>query len=268
MRLLTQDKDFFPREVSGKLLQARELGFDGFEIDGRLLLDRFEEVRQASAGTGMPIVTACGGYGGWIGDFNEERRQQGLRDIAAIMARLGALGGTGIVVPAAWGMFSLRLPPMSPPRSPEEDRRVLLDSLTLLEAEAVRQGVTVYLEPLNRYEDHMLNTLAAARSLIAAGGFAAVRLTADFYHMNIEEARIPESLTAQQTAVGHVHLADSHRFQPGTGHMDFTEGFRALKASGYTGAMAFECRVLGEDPLGAYRDSVVHIRHCLAEAGW
>ena len=41
-QLLTQDKDFFPTVLSDKFQAIREMGFDGFEIDGKLLLDRFD----------------------------------------------------------------------------------------------------------------------------------------------------------------------------------------------------------------------------------
>lgn len=51
----------------------------------------------------MPVVTACGGYDGWIGDFIEERRLNGIAQITRILEALSEVGGTGIIVPAAWG---------------------------------------------------------------------------------------------------------------------------------------------------------------------
>src|SRR4028119_1149477 len=90
--------------------------------------------------------------------------------------------------PAAWGMFSRRLPPFTPPRSPERDREVLLDALGRLGEVAAREGVLLLLEPLNRYEDHMVNTVAEAAELARATGLASVAVGADTYHMNIEEA--------------------------------------------------------------------------------
>lgn len=258
--LLTQDKDFFPASLTEKFRYVKAMGFDGFEIDGSLLLNRFAEVQEAVAASGLPVVSACGGYTGWIGDFNEERRQRAIADIGAILVKLSALNARGIVIPAAWGMFSLRLPPMIPPRSAAEDEAVLRDSLGRLNAVAAGAGVRVFLEPLNRYEDHMINTLAKAAYYIRQGSFSHVSIIADFYHMNIEEAQIDQSLLQHAPQIGHIHLADSHRYQPGSGHTDFGTGLQALHQTGYNGAMAFECRVLGEDGAKAYTASLHFIK--------
>ena len=47
---------------------------------------------------------------------------------------------------------------MTSPRSPDGDRKMVSDSLRVLEQVAARTGTVVYLEPLNRYQDHMINT--------------------------------------------------------------------------------------------------------------
>ncbi|HYE82371.1 MAG TPA: sugar phosphate isomerase/epimerase family protein [Clostridia bacterium] len=266
MKLATQDKPFFPEKMEDKLLYIRKLGFDAFEIDGALLLDRFNEVKAAVRSTGATVSSVCGGYRGWIGDFDENKRLQGVADISRILEYAALIGAKGIVVPAAWGMFSLRLPPMVPPRSFEEDRRALLDSLGRLEKVAESTGTQVLLEPLNRYEDHMINTVKTARDIISAGGFRNVKITADLFHMNIEENSIAQSILDNKELIGHIHLADSHRYQPGSGHMDFVSGFRALAAIGYEGYMAFECRVLGDNPAGEYGRSVEYIKECMTKA--
>ena len=64
-------------------------------------------------------------------------------------------------------MHSNRLPPFAAPRTPEEDRDILLEMLGALGSHAAARGVAVYLEPLNRYEDHMVNTLAQGAELAA-----------------------------------------------------------------------------------------------------
>ncbi len=266
MKLATQDKPFFPEKVEEKLLYIKELGFDAFEIDGALLVNRFDEVKAAIRSTGVAVSGVCGGYKGWIGDFDESKRRQSVSDISRILECASLIGAKGIVVPAAWGMFSLRLPPMVPPRSAEEDRVALLDSLGSLERVAESTGTLVYLEPLNRYEDHMINTLEMARDIINEGGFRKVKITADFFHMNIEEKSIAQSIFDNKKLIGHIHLADSHRYQPGSGHMDFVDGFKALNEIGYEGYMAFECRVLGENPAEEYRKSVKYIKECIVKA--
>ena len=129
MKIGTQNQAFFPENILEKFRYIKEMGFDGFEIDGKLLVNNIEEVKAAIKETGLPVTTACGGYDGWIGDFIEERRLNGLKQIERILEALAEVGGKGIVVPAAWGMFTFRLPPMTSPRSLDGDRKMVSDSL-------------------------------------------------------------------------------------------------------------------------------------------
>ena len=113
MKIGTQNQAFFPENILEKFRCIKEMGFDGFEIDGKLLVNHLDEVKAAIKETGLPVTTACGGYDGWIGDFIEERRLNGLQQIERILEALAEVGGQGIIVPAAWGMFTFRLPPMT-----------------------------------------------------------------------------------------------------------------------------------------------------------
>ena len=79
MLLGTQDKDFFPEDILEKLEFVKSMGFQSFEIDGKLLVENVDKVKEAVEKTGVPVLTACNGYRGWIGDFIEERRLNGWR---------------------------------------------------------------------------------------------------------------------------------------------------------------------------------------------
>lgn len=256
MRLGTQDKDFFPRNIEEKFRFVKNMGFECFEVDGKVLMDHAEEIKRAIEVTGLPVSSACGGYRGWIGDFIEERRLNGIEDLKQIIRLLGEVGGTGVVVPAAWGMFTFRLPPMVSPRSHEGDVKAILASLQELDPVAEENGVYLYLEPLNRYQDHMLNTLQDAQDIINAAEFKRVKITADFYHMAIEEDDISESLLKFKDSIGHVHIAENHRYQPGTGSIDWERHIRTLKDMDYQGDLVNEGRIRGEDPLAVYQKSV------------
>lgn len=266
MYLGTQDKDFFPKDINAKLDYVKNDGFDCYEIDGKLLVENTSEVKKAIADSGVKVLTACGGYRGWIGDFIEERRENAVADISLMLEKLAEIGGTGIVVPAAWGMFTYRLPPMVSPRSKEGDRKALIKSLSVLDKVASEYGQYIYLEPLNRYQDHMLNTTAEGVSIIKEGGFKNVKITADFYHMSIEEDNLSQSLIDNRDYIGHVHVAENHRYQPGTGTVDFTREFATLKSIGYDAAIVIECRVRGDNPAEEYRKSEEYLRSCWAKA--
>lgn len=256
MILGTQDKEFFPKDLTEKFKFVKEMGFDCFEIDGKLLVDNVEEVKKAVRESGLPVCTACNGYRGWIGDFIEERRLNGVEDLKQILRAVREVGGSGVVVPAAWGMFTFRLPPMTSPRSHEGDVKALLASLSELAETAEETGTYIYLEALNCYQDHMLNTQKDAADIIRMGGFKRVKLTCDFYHMSIEEDDISSTLRKYRELIGHIHIAENHRYQPGTGSIDWKRHMDTLKEIGYNGPVINEGRIRGEDQLAAYRKSV------------
>lgn len=260
MLLGTQDKEFFPEDIVEKFCFVKEMGFEAFEIDGKMLVDHLSQVQEGITKSGIPVVSACGGYRGWIGDFIEEKRKNGVADLKEIIRALQAVGGKGVVIPAAWGMFTFRLPPMVSPRSHEGDVEAILTSLEELIPVAEECGIYLYLEPLNRYQDHMLNTMKDGVNIIKACGSPVVKLTGDFYHMSIEEDDISESLRMYASYYGHIHIAENHRYQPGTGSIDFKRHMDTLREIGYTGAVVNEGRVRGKDPLKAYQESVVYMK--------
>jgi sugar phosphate isomerase/epimerase len=263
MLLGTQDKDFFPEDITEKFRFVKEMGFDCFEIDGKVLTENLAEVKKAVQVTGLSVCTACGGYRGWIGDFIEEKRLNGIEDLKKILRAVSEVGGTGVVVPAAWGMFTFRLPPMVSPRSRKGDTMAIIASLEELEKTAKETGTYLYLESLNRYQDHMLNLQEDSVNIILQGGFERVKLTSDFYHMAIEEDDISDTLRKYRDYVGHIHIAENHRYQPGTGSIDWKRHMMTLKEIGYDGPVVNEGRIRGEDPLAAYQESVYFMKQFL-----
>jgi sugar phosphate isomerase/epimerase len=231
---------------------AQRAGFDGIELrargDGQFAA-RLPELR-AAARAGVVMRTVCPETDHFIGDFDPQRRRDAVEQLRSQLSVIAELGGEGVLTPASWGMFSLRLPPFTPPRAPDEDRRVLLDALTELAAHAAREGVWLALEALNRYEDYMVNRLDQAAELAAEAerrsGFNSVRLCADLFHMNIEEDDLGAAIRAAGRLIAHVHVDDSNRMQPGTGHLDFRDVFDALHDIGYDGWLTLECRLRGD----------------------
>ena len=106
----------------------------------------------------------------------------------------------------------------------------------------------------------MLNLIQDAVRIIELGNFEMVKVTGDFYHMSIEEDDISESLIQYQKYIGHIHIAENHRYQPGTGSIDFKRHMQTLKDIRYEGAVVNEGRVRGEDPLQAYQKSVDYMK--------
>ncbi len=257
MRLLVQENLVPGADLAARVAGARAAGFDGLELRDADPA-RLPELRA----TGARFATVCPESDGFLGDFDAAGRRRAVERLRRQLDGIAALGGLGVVTPAAWGMFSRRLPPFTPPRAPEEDREVLLEGLAALGAHAGAAGVLVLLEPLNRYEDHMVNTLAQAAELVAAAGSPAVRVLADTYHMNIEEDDPRAALHDARGVLGAVHLSDSNRHQPGTGHVDFGALLATLHEDGFDGVLSVECRLRGE-PAPALAACGAHLRGLL-----
>ena len=251
--ILAIQENLVPGEtVADRLAFALDAGFDGLEL-------------RDAARPGLEAVrgrapTACPELDGWLGDFDATARRRALDGLRRQLDGIAALGGLGVITPAAWGMFTRRLPPFDePPRTPEQDREVLLEGLAELGAHAGAAGVALLLEPLNRYEDHMVNTVAAAAELAEASGSPAVRVAADTYHMNVEEDDPCAALRSAAGRLGAVHLSDSNRHQPGTGHVPFAAILATLREIGFAGALSVECRLRGE-PAQAVRECGAYLR--------
>ncbi len=231
---------------------AQAAGYAGIELraQGDLrFAARLPELKRALA-DGVVMPTVCVEMLHFFGAFDAEQRRDAVVQLKSQLSVIAEIGGVGAQTPASYGMFSRRLPPFAPPRDAAGDRAVLLDGLAELGEHARREGVTLFLEPLNRYEDHMVNRLEQATDLIRATGLDSVRIGIDSYHMNIEEADPAAAILDNAPWIGHAQVSDSNRCQPGAGHLDWPAWLGALHAAGYSGWLAAECRLTG-DPAAA-----------------
>lgn len=223
---------------------ASRAGYDAIELRGKggfAFRERLPELRAAAA-AGVPMPTVCVEMPHFIGAFDAGLRRDAIEQLKSQLSVIAEIGGRGAMTPASWGMFSRRLPPFEPPRSAADDRAVLVEALVELGSHAVREGVEIYLEPLNRYEDHMVNRLDEAADLVR--DIPGAKVVADTFHMNIEEDSPSSSLRAVLPYLGHVQVSDSNRFQPGAGHLDWGRVLSVLRS--FDGYLAVECRLRGE----------------------
>jgi sugar phosphate isomerase/epimerase len=116
----------------------------------------------------------------------------------------------------------------------------LREALEDLGEHAKPYGVPLLFEPLNRYETNMVNTVEAGVGLLRSLSTKNVRLLADLFHMNIEEADIASAVRAGKGSIGHVHFVDSNRRPAGLGHIDYAPVVAALKEIGYDGFASAE----------------------------
>ena len=244
MKLAVQDNMVPGRNLLEKLQKMEDYGFEGVEVWGRDMPRKFEELKSALSSSRISFSTVCGFTGDLLGP-DKKTRLAAINTLKEMLSMCGELGGVGVITVPTFG--PPKVPDLYPwlPDVEKIEKRILVEELKILGRHAEDVGANIILEPLNRYETHFMRRLEHAVEICVEVGMDHVKMMADFFHMNIEEANIPSSLEAAADFLVHVHLADSNRVLPGYGHMDFKEPFEALKRIGYKNFMALECRIPG-----------------------
>lgn len=101
-------------------------------------------------------------------------------------------------------------------------------------------AVKIAIEPLNRYETNLINTVSEGLRLIDKLNRKNIGLLLDTFHMNIEEPSILESIGLSKEHLFHFHVADSNRWYPGAGHIDFAQILKRLSKISYQGFISAE----------------------------
>ena len=127
-----------------------------------------------------------------------------------------------------------------PGQTLEQAKALFSEALADLAAHAEKRGVTLVIEPVNRYEINYINTLDEGSALLDELNCGSLGLMPDVFHMNIEDDQIGESLIRNARHIRYIHLADSNRHAPGDGHLDFKEVFGALQTIDYDGWITAE----------------------------
>jgi D-psicose/D-tagatose/L-ribulose 3-epimerase len=103
-----------------------------------------------------------------------------------------------------------------------------------------RHGVTVAIEPLNRFETYFLNTAADAVALCDQIDHPNVGILFDTFHANIEEKNMGQAYRVVAPHLKHVHTCENDRGIPGSGHVEWNEVFQALRDIRYDGWLTIE----------------------------
>jgi sugar phosphate isomerase/epimerase len=241
---------------------ARRLGCEGVELHLRHASDvDTNDVLDLAARHSLQVPTLGTGLAAGIDGLAFSSPDASVRRRAVERVKghveLAARLGSAVII----GSLSGRVGP--DPARRGELRNAALGCLGECCRAATSAGVTMLLEPLNRYECDYLNTVRDVLCVIEELGAPNLKVLADTFHMNIEEADISESLRLAGPLLGHVHLADSNRRAPGHGHLDIPPVLRTLEAIGYQGYLSFEVFPI-PDAETAAADAVRTVREALA----
>jgi D-psicose/D-tagatose/L-ribulose 3-epimerase len=196
------------------------------------------KVKAAAAKAGLAIGSICAAMGPGR-DFRgtDEEQLTAMTYCAALIDQAAAMGCPSLIGP----VYSVvgKADAVEPAQQKIE-WALVVKNLKVLAKHAEAKGVTICIEPLNRFETDFLNTCDQGLKLIKAVGSKAVKLHLDTFHMNIEEKDSGVAIRKAGKYLGHFHACGSDRGTPGGDHTDWPSIVKALKAIGYKGDVVIE----------------------------
>jgi sugar phosphate isomerase/epimerase len=157
------------------------------------------------------------------------------RYVSRALARIQAIGATIAVI----GSGGSRNVPDGFSRN--EATAQIVRFLQLVADAADQTDVTIAIEPLNRKESNIINSVAEGVAIAREVDRPSIRVLADFYHMDEDDEPL-DTITAHQDWLAHIHVADSGRLAPGTGTYPYAEFVDQVRQAGYEGMVSVECR--------------------------
>lgn len=229
--------------------KAAALGFDAVEVFPRSPAELdVRQLKKLLAQHRLKLA-ALGTGAGWVvhklrlTDPDADIRRRGREFVAAMIDLAGGFGAPAIIgsMQGRWEEGVTR----------DQALGWLTETLEELAPRSANHGVSLLLEPLNRYETNVLSRVDDALAFLSKLGAPNVRLLCDLFHMNIEEASIADSLRLAGSRLGHVHFADSNRRAIGSGHTDVAAVAGALMEIGYAGCISAEVLPLPDENAAA-----------------
>jgi D-psicose/D-tagatose/L-ribulose 3-epimerase len=232
---------FGPRPIDSVIATIHRLGYHGIELRGEPDVYDPASLRSDLDARGMITTSICGMYPGPAsGELRDlahpdaSERRRAVAYVTRCIELAYALAAPVVIVtpnPVA------KLTPLA---SPEDEWSFAVDAVREAATTAETAGVTLAIEPINRYETYLINSVATARRFAEDVGSPAVGVMIDTFHANIEDPDLTSAVLTAGERLMHVHMADSNRQSLGRGHIDVRSFVRVLRATGYRGALAME----------------------------
>lgn len=223
-----------------KAERLADAGYDYIElaVGGDLVPDRDDAVWEPKrrAIEAMPLrPEAFNGFVRALGIVGPDVDGDALRRyVDTALARAQIVGGRIIV----FGSGGARQVPDGFGRDVAE--RQILQFLGYCAEASDRTGVVVAIEPLNKTECNIINTVVEGADYARRVGRVGVQNLADTYHME-KDGEPLDAIVATRDVLVHAHTADTGRRAPATGTYDHAAFFRALKQAGYDARVSIEC---------------------------
>ncbi|MBI1177507.1 TIM barrel protein [bacterium] len=230
----------FHNGIEDAASRAAALGFDAIEIFPPSA-DALNptEILEITKRHGL-AVAAVGTGGGWVIRkqhlcLPDAATRQGAKDFIRRIIDVAAKLGAPAIIGSMQGKWGDGV-------SSKQSLTWLAEALNELGAHAEQAGQILLYEPLNRYETNLFNTVADTVAFLKTLKTSNVKILADLFHMNIEEADVAAAIRSGGAHIGHIHFVDSNRRAVGLGHTAFepiVQALRDIEFNGYLSAEAF-----------------------------
>ncbi len=219
--------------------KARTLGFDLVEIpiEGEQDID-YHKAAEAYKRTGLKSSICAVMGAGRDPSHDDEAIQKGGVSYLKHCIDAAVTMGSPIVVGPLYAAVGRTWQATADQRRRELDR--CAKNLKQVARHAEDKGITLALEPLNRFETSFINLTEQALELIRMIDSPRVKIMMDTFHANIEEKSLGKAIEAAGSHLVHVHANENDRGTPGSGHVAWREIAAALKKVKYDGALVIE----------------------------
>lgn len=249
----------YATEELGKSLQRlAKYKYDAVELEGEPDKEKYEpkKVKKMLQQYGLEVSSIAGMYP-WkeeikrdLASPDKKIREQTIIYLLKCIDYAQLIGAKlVIVVPAA-------VSKTAPSLSKKEDWKNSVKAVREVAKYAEKKDILLAIEPINRYETYLVNSVQDALSYAREVNSSHVKIMADTFHMNIEERDIPEAIRMAGNNLINVHIADSNRCSVGRGHINFKALIKALKEINYQYALTLEPLPPVSDPYLALEGGV------------
>ncbi|MFX1498281.1 MAG: sugar phosphate isomerase/epimerase family protein [Promethearchaeota archaeon] len=202
------------------------------KLDAKKFLDVIEsfQMKIPALGTGGTFLR----FGYSLGDNDEAIRKKAIERIKKYIEFANAIESK-VIIGLIRGRYRFD-------SSPKKERLNIIHSLKECCWIAYNSNVELVFEPINQFETDSFNTISQSLELLKEIGSDNLKLLIDSFHTYLEEdpGFMWEDLKDVSPLVGHLHLADTNRRAPGTGHFDFKTFLDIFKRIEYDGFASIE----------------------------
>jgi D-psicose/D-tagatose/L-ribulose 3-epimerase len=219
--------------------RAVGMGFDVLEIcieDPSLVTADAVKAACETAGIG---VSVCGAFGPDrdVSHESADVRAGAVAYLRGCIDLAAEVGSPHVAGPMYSATGKARL---LPPKQREAQRKLAAEGLRAAADHASERGVRLAIEPLNRFETDLVNTVEQGLELCDRIDRDNVGLLLDTFHMNIEEKDTAGAIEQAGDRLFHFHACENDRGTPGAGGVGWDGVFRALGAIGYDRMLVIE----------------------------